>query len=134
MSLLPFRIRGWQLVGMVLLMLVMVTSLAGQTTASAAPQIGQTGFSSNIACGPLEDWVQAATDPNSASYAVPACGGALTNWSTQGGGATTPIQLEVWRPTANNGVFVLIGLSNVQLVQPNVLNTFDLQPSIAAQA
>ncbi len=96
-------------------------------------EIGAAVADTNITCDTNVDWVQATTGPSAPSYAIPTGAHTLTRWSTQGGLDAGPAELEVWRPTAVAGDFVLIGLSNVETPLRNEQNSFALHPPIPVQ-
>jgi hypothetical protein len=69
--------------------------------------------------------LQAATDPASPSYVVPAApaGGpwTLTSWSARGGFMGGTASVEVWRPTSTPNEFRLIAIGPVQSFEANTV-------------
>ncbi len=106
-------------------------NLTGSTPAIV---IGHTGFSPNEGCLQGFDWVQGMTAPTSPSYVVPAGATEVTQWSTFASYFPSTAELEIWRPTSSAGTYVLVGLSPIEAIQPNVLNTFQLASPIPVQA
>ncbi len=101
------------------------------TTAMAATTIGSLATTPLPCAGPY-DTVQATS--TGASYTIPAGGGAITSWSTQAGANTGSAALEVWRPTAVAGSYLLVGAGPVTPLTPSTLNSFTLATPISVQA
>jgi hypothetical protein len=101
------------------------------TTAVATGTIGSLATTPTPCAGPY-DTVQATS--TGASYTVPAGGGAITAWSTQAGANTGSAALEVWRPTAVAGSYLLVGASPVAPLTASTLNSFTLATPISVQA
>jgi hypothetical protein len=97
--------------------------------AGASTTVGAT-VASPQPCAGGYDTVQLSS--TGASYAVPAGGGPLTDWSIQAAGlGTGPVALEVWRPSG--GTYTLVAVSPSATLSGTNINTFTLASPIATQ-
>lgn len=98
------------------------TALAGSTQIGALSP-GQGDY----ACSGI-DVVQSMS--GGSSYAVPSGGTSITSWSIQAGATDAgSAALEVWTPTATPTIYQLVGISPLESLTPDTLNTFDLSSS-----
>jgi hypothetical protein len=86
-----------------------LVALAAPFSATAAVELGQTG-TPTTSCGINDSLVQSVHTP-STSYAVPAGGGVITDWSFQASTTGQTAKLMVFRPTAVPSQFVVVGKS-----------------------
>src|ERR1700687_5186513 len=94
----PGRVGGIRLLARIgiigssiaLLAVVLVPNMALAAPVTIGSPVG------TVTCGGDFNLVQ-STSPVGTSYAVPIGGGVITQWSTQAGGYTAPVRLQVWR-------------------------------------
>jgi hypothetical protein len=102
---------------------------------SPHPALAATVIGSPTGDTPCQGQYDVVQMTSAVSYAVPAGGGTITSWSTLADATNTgPVGLEVWRPTATQFTYLLVGLSPLVTLNPSVLNTFNLAAPIAVQA
>lgn len=109
----------------------LVSALPG--VASGATTIGATGGNGVGVCIQNFTWVQAATAPTSPSYAVPAGGGVVTQWSHQVSDTqpTATLRLKIFRKTTSQ-VYLTVGHSAVETLGGAGLKSFPTQISVQA--
>ena len=117
--------------GALALVAALVCALPGM--ASGAITIGATGGSGMGRCIENFTWVQAATAPTSPSYAVPAGGGVITQWSHQVSDTvpTATLRLKVFRETSSQ-MYRTVGHSAVEPLGAPGLRSFLTQISVQA--
>jgi len=110
-----------------------LAALAASGGAFAATVIGQAQDGSGCSGGTGMDLVQIASA--GPSYAVPAGTWQVTDWSTQASATSDgTLALEVWRPTATAGSYMLVGMGATQTVLAGTgVNTFTLAQPIPVQ-
>ena len=93
-------------------------------SASGAVEIGETG-TPDANCSANDNIVQAETG-GPPSYAVPAGGGVITSWRSQGDSAFPPgrAKLIVWRRTSAPDQFTVVGKADLQTFTPGPAQTF----------
>ena len=117
--------------GVIASSIALLAMVLSPNAALAATVIGSPAGTMTCAAG--FDLVQVASATPGA-YVVPAGGGTITSWRTQGDAASLgPVGLQVWRPTSGLD-YQLVGASPLVTLAPSVINTFDLAAPIAVQA
>lgn len=102
--------------------LVLPTTALASTT-----QFGSlSGSATNVfTCPSGIDSVQSMS--SLASYSVPSGGTSITSWSIQAGATDAGFAaLEVWRPTTTAADYQLVGISTLEQLTADTVNTFDL--------
>ncbi len=102
--------------------------------ASGATTVGATGPGGQAQCVYNFTWVQGATAPTSPSYAVPAGGGVITQWSHHVSADTLPtgtLRLKIFRKTSSQ-TYRTVGHSDLETLGGAGLKSFPTQISVQA--
>jgi len=117
-------------VGVIASSLALLAMLISPNPTFAATTIGSAV--GDVTCNlQVLDSVQLSSSDPTISYKVPAGGGVIDSWSAQSTGQTGLVGLEVWRPTATAGTYLLVGAS--QLATPTGA-AIPITPTITVQA
>ncbi len=114
------------------LWIVAALSVALPASASGAVSIGRTGGTENIDCLENRTFVQSNTGPTTPSYAVPAGGGVIVDWSVEATTLDQTLKLKVFRPTPITTVFTVVGETGFFGIPGPGIQQFPAQIPVAA--
>lgn len=82
-------------------------------------------------CPPNWEYIQGGVPTGGPSYDVPAPGGVITSWKTEGGAnAGAGMSLKVYSPTAASDTWTVVAHTPLKRLTPNTLNTVPARVSV----